>query len=67
MKVENRQFIQVMYTIQFCFAVIPLTPIALLIILLKRIELHCIVEIRAYWVETKPFQINNPRHHYQIA
>ena len=29
--------------------------------------LHCIAEIRAYWVEPKPFQIDNPRHHYQIA
>ena len=29
--------------------------------------LHCIAEIRAYWVETKPFEIDNPRHHYQIA
>ena len=30
-------------------------------------KLHCIAEIRAYWVETKPFEIDNPRHHYQIA
>ena len=29
--------------------------------------LHCIAEIRAHWVETKPFEIDNPRHHYQIA
>ena len=30
-------------------------------------KLHCIVEIRAHWVETKPFEIDDPRHHYQIA
>ena len=30
-------------------------------------RLHCIAEIRAHWVETKPFEIDNPRHHYQIA
>ena len=30
-------------------------------------HLHCIAEIHAYWVETKLFQIDNPRHHYQIA
>ena len=30
-------------------------------------NIHCIAETRAYWVETKPFQIDNPRHHYQIA
>ena len=30
-------------------------------------KLHCIAEIRAHWVETKPFEIDNPRHHYQIA
>ena len=29
-------------------------------------HLHCIAEIRACWVETKP-EIDNPRHHYQIA
>ena len=29
--------------------------------------LHCIVEIRANWVETKPFEVDNSRHHYQIA
>ena len=29
--------------------------------------LHCIVEIRAHWVETKPFEIDNPRHHYPIV
>ena len=29
--------------------------------------LHCIAEIRAYWVETKPFETDNPQHHYQIA
>ena len=28
--------------------------------------LHCIAEIRAYWVEPKPFQIDNPRHHYHL-
>ena len=31
------------------------------------VYLHCIAEIRAYWVEPKPFQIDNPRHQYQIA
>ena len=30
-------------------------------------HLHCIAEIRVYWIETKPFQIDNPRHHHQIA
>ena len=30
-------------------------------------HLHCIAEIRAYWIETKPSEIDNPRHHYQIA
>ena len=30
-------------------------------------KLHCIAEIRAHWIETKPFEIDNPRHHYQIA
>ena len=30
-------------------------------------NLHCIAEIRAYWVEPKPFQIDNAQHHYQIA
>ena len=30
-------------------------------------KLHCIAEIRAHWVETKPLEIDNPRHHYQIA
>ena len=30
-------------------------------------KLHCIAEIRAYWVETKPFEVDNSRHHYQIA
>ena len=30
-------------------------------------KLHCISEIRAHWVETKPFEIDNSRHHYQIA
>ena len=38
-------------------------------------NLRCIAEIRAYWVETKPqhmpwtkpSEIDNPRHHYQIA
>ena len=30
-------------------------------------HLHCIAEIRAHWVETKSFEIDNPRHHYQIA
>ena len=29
--------------------------------------LNCIAEIRAYRVETKPSEIDNPRHHYQIA
>ena len=33
----------------------------------KSLYLHCIAEIRAHWVETKPFEIDNPRHHYQIA
>ena len=33
----------------------------------KIVDLHCIAEIRAHWVETKPFDIDNPRHHYQIA
>ena len=31
------------------------------------IKENCIAEIRAYWVEPKPCQIDNPRHHYQIA
>ena len=30
-------------------------------------NLHCNAQIRAHWVETKPFEIDNPRHHYQIA
>ena len=30
-------------------------------------NLHRIAEIRAYLVETKPFEIDNPQHHYQIA
>ena len=29
--------------------------------------LHCIAEIPSYWLETKPAEIDNPRHHYQIA
>ena len=29
--------------------------------------LRCIAEIRAYKVEPKHFQIDNPQHHYQIA
>ena len=29
--------------------------------------LHCVAEIRAYWVETKPFEIDNPQHHYQTV
>ena len=29
--------------------------------------LHCNAKIRSYWVETKPSEIDNPRHHYQIA
>ena len=33
----------------------------------KKLKLHCIAEIRAYWVKPKPFEIDNPRHHYQIA
>ena len=28
---------------------------------------HCIAEIRVYWVETKPSEIDNPRHDYQTA
>ena len=31
------------------------------------VKLHCIAEISAYWVDTKPSEIDNPRHHYQIA
>ena len=31
------------------------------------LTLHCTAEIRAYWVEPKPFKIDNLRHHYQIA
>ena len=31
------------------------------------LNLHCIAEIRTYWVETKPFEIDNPQHLYQIA
>ena len=30
-------------------------------------DLHCIAEIRAYWVETKTSETNNPRHHQPIA
>ena len=28
---------------------------------------HYIAEIRAYWLETKPSEIDNPRHHSQIT
>ena len=28
-----------------------------------KLILHCIAEIRTYWVEAKPSEIDSPRHH----
>ena len=30
-------------------------------------KLHCIAKFRVHRVETKPFEVDNSRHHYQIA